>query len=68
MKLKDKIILVTGGSKGIGKGIAKIFLDEGAKVTICSRSKEELENTVDELEYGSQISSLRADLIDMKCN
>jgi len=62
MRLKNKIILVTGGSKGIGKGISKVFLDEGAKVIICARNEEELKNVENELKNGAQISSLRADL------
>jgi len=40
MRLKNKIILVTGGSKGIGRGITKVFLDEGANVIICARNEE----------------------------
>jgi len=62
MKLKNKIILVTGGSKGIGRGISKVFLDEGANVIICARNEEELKNVENELKNGAQISSLRADL------
>ena len=62
MKLKDKIILVTGGSKGIGKGISKVFLDEGAKVIICSRNQDELTIAENELKNGAHISSIRADL------
>ena len=62
MKLKDKIILVTGGSKGIGKGISKVFLNEGANVIICARNKEELESAENELKNDGHISSLRADL------
>lgn len=41
--LKDKNVVVTGGSKGIGYAAAKIFLQEGAKVTICARHKEKLD-------------------------
>ena len=67
MKLKDKIILVTGGSKGIGKGISKVFLDNGAKVIICARNRDELEKTAEnELKNGAHISSLRADLTNTK--
>ena len=65
MKLKDKIILVTGGSKGIGKGITKVFLDEGAKVIICARNEEELKTAENDLKNDAHISSLRADLTNM---
>lgn len=36
--IKDKVAYITGGSKGIGYGVAKILLDKGMKVTITSRS------------------------------
>ncbi len=38
MKLKDKIAVITGASKGIGKGIAERYADEGAAVIVASRS------------------------------
>ena len=38
-------VLVTGGSRGIGASIARVFLDEGASVTICARSADALERT-----------------------
>ncbi|HKU47641.1 MAG TPA: SDR family NAD(P)-dependent oxidoreductase [Burkholderiales bacterium] len=41
--LKDKLVLVTGGSKGIGFAAAKAFLAEGARVAIASRSQENLD-------------------------
>jgi NAD(P)-dependent dehydrogenase (short-subunit alcohol dehydrogenase family) len=37
----DKIILVTGGGKGVGKGITECFLEAGAQVLICGRSEPE---------------------------
>ena len=66
MVLKDKIALITGGSKGIGKGISKAFLYQGAKVIICARNAEELKITENELKNGFHISSLRADLRNPK--
>ena len=43
LKLKDKHVLITGGSKGIGYACAAAFLAEGAMVTLVSRSAEHLE-------------------------
>lgn len=40
MKLKDKVAIVTGASRGIGEAIARKFCQEGASVMLCSRSAE----------------------------
>lgn len=49
MNLKDKVVVITGGSKGFGKALAIAFLDEGSKVVVNSRNKEETENTAKEI-------------------
>lgn len=64
MKLKDKKTLITGGSKGIGKGIAKAYLKEGASVAICGRGEETLKQTSEELAAYGDISYVRADIAD----
>ncbi len=66
-KLQDKIVLVTGASKGIGKAIAKAFSQEGAKVSICARNKENLETARREIQKNHQkIIAIQADLTDEK--
>lgn len=46
MDLKDKTALITGGSKGIGYGIAESLLKQGMKVLITGRSKDALDQAV----------------------
>jgi NAD(P)-dependent dehydrogenase (short-subunit alcohol dehydrogenase family) len=41
MRYKDKVTIVTGGSKGIGLGCVKVFVEEGSKVVFCSRNEKE---------------------------
>ena len=45
----DKVAIVTGGTKGIGRAIARKLLDEGSRVVICSRTSEDVNRGVQEL-------------------
>lgn len=48
MHLKNKVVVVTGGSAGIGKAVALGFAREGAKVAICARNPNKLQAVQDE--------------------
>ncbi|GAA0803968.1 SDR family oxidoreductase [Faecalicatena orotica] len=68
MKLKDKVAIITGGSKGIGYGIAEEFLKEGAKITICSRNQEEGLSAQKELSRLGEVLYLPADVSSIEDN
>jgi 3-oxoacyl-[acyl-carrier protein] reductase len=61
--LKSKSVIVTGGSKGIGKGIARVFAGFGAKVLIAARHLAEAEAAAQELSKGgATVSAFSADV------
>ena len=62
--IKDKVALVTGGSRGIGEMIAAGFLTSGAKVYISSRKAEVCDSTATRLskEFGGECISIPSDL------
>jgi len=62
MKLKGKKALVTGGAKGIGKGIAAAFLREGASVVICGRNELSLKAACNDLGKLGTVDYIVADL------
>lgn len=49
MELKGKVVVITGGSKGLGKELAALLVKEGCTVVISSRTKTELKQTAQEL-------------------
>lgn len=66
MRLKDKVAIVTGGSKGIGYGIAEEFVREGAKVVICSRNSEQGEVACEDLKaLGGDVIYTSCDVADL---
>ena len=66
MKLKNKTVIITGGSRGIGKAIAHSFLSEGARVALCARSAKELEKTIKEFKASNlnEVIGIPTDISD----
>jgi len=64
LELKDKVVVITGGSKGIGLGVARGFAREGAHLIITARTKAEIEKAASDVraEYGVQVTPVTSDV------
>ena len=60
--LRNKIVLVTGGSRGLGLVLAREFAHNGARIAICARDDQELQQAIDDLQ------SRGADVMAVKCD
>lgn len=61
--MKDKVVVITGGSSGIGKALAEEFGRNGSRILITGRNVDELNNVVTELSAkGIDIAGFRADV------
>ncbi|WP_153730909.1 SDR family oxidoreductase [Sporosarcina obsidiansis] len=63
MKLEGKVAIVTGAASGVGKSIAKLYADEGAKVVICDLNGDAASSAADEItQAGGQAIAVEANV------
>ena len=63
-RLRDKIAFITGGGSGIGRAIARSFVDEGATVVLAARNQENLSAAVKEFEeMGGKALAIPMDIL-----
>ena len=62
--LSGKVAIVTGGSEGIGKAAAAALVREGARVAICARRRDVLEQAAAEIAAGGEVIAIPCDVTD----
>lgn len=64
MKLEGKVVIVTGGARGIGAAMAEAFAKEGAQVIITARTKSDLDDTAKVIESGGgKVFTIQGDVL-----
>lgn len=65
LALSGNVALITGASRGIGKGIASALAREGCRIAICARGREDLEQTAAELRAnGAEVRAIARDVTE----
>ncbi|MFL1406694.1 SDR family NAD(P)-dependent oxidoreductase [Marinobacter sp. M1N3S26] len=61
-RLNDKVVVITGGTGGIGKVTAELFLNEGASVVVVDLDQSAIDKTVSELAVHGPVTGVKADV------
>src|SRR5687767_16038448 len=65
--LRGKTVLVTGGSRGLGLVLAREFAANGARVAICARDEQEMDQASDDLlSRGADVLAIKCDVTNMR--
>ncbi|MCU1284701.1 MAG: 3-oxoacyl-[acyl-carrier protein] reductase [Acidobacteriales bacterium] len=64
MEFDGKVVLITGGSRGLGLELAREFLKQGARVAICARDEDELRRADEELSRFGEVLAIVCDITD----
>lgn len=68
IELKDRVALVTGGSRGLGLELARVLVEHGAKTVICARNAKDLEVARQELSVLAAESENPHDILTIPCD
>ncbi|XRG87717.1 SDR family oxidoreductase [Neobacillus sp. SAB-20_R2A] len=61
--MKNKVVMITGASKGLGRALTLAFAEKGAKLAICSRTTDSLNTVKEEAEkLGAEVLAVTADI------